>query len=437
MQSEKEPLLDGDATVVKAYPRRWLVLSVFSLIFAVNNAQWITFGPVADEIKCYYGTTDFWINSLSIVYMAGYIVLVAFAVWALDRFGLRDVMIGSVMVLAVGSWLRVIGSAPSMFWILLVGQSITSIPCTMLWSAPSMLSSLWFPPSQRATATTIAGAMSAQIGIVISLALSPAIINIATQKGGVPTCSGQGIIQNRLFYYLSGQAIFATALIPLTLWGVPEAPPLPPSKSRQQQQQQSPRVARKQLIAHIVDILKNKAFVVFLIASSVMVASTGTIITLYEQVLDQHFSPTNQQILYVGIIVQLSGIVAMFVVGRWVDFSKSFHGTIVCVYLFTTLSMAALTVVIGYQKNFFWVYVAIALSGAGSNSFLGLCYEYGVELTYPIPEEVSAGLLNGVSQVFAIVLIEVVSMLSTKYSLSGMWLLTALGAMGAILTVFI
>ena len=36
---------------------------------------------------------------------------------------------------------------------------------------------------------------------------------------------------------------------------------------------------------------------------------------------------------------------------------------------------------------------------AGTNSFLGLCYEYGVELTYPIPEEISAGLLNGVSQV--------------------------------------
>ena len=39
---------------------------------------------------------------------------------------------------------------------------------------------------------------------------------------------------------------------------------------------------------------------------------------------------------------------------------------------------------------------------AGSNSFLGLCYEYGVELTYPIPEEVSAGLLNGVSQVLVV-----------------------------------
>ena len=110
MQTEKGVDGNGASATVKAYPRRWLVLSIFSLIFAVNNAQWITFGPVADEIKCYYGTTDFWINSLAMVYMAGYVVLVAFAVWALDWFGLRNVMIGSAMVLAVGSWLRVIGS---------------------------------------------------------------------------------------------------------------------------------------------------------------------------------------------------------------------------------------------------------------------------------------------------------------------------------------
>lgn len=100
----------GTPATVKVYPRRWLVLAIFSLIFAVNNAQWITFGPVADEIKCYYRTTDFWINSLSMVYMAGYIVVVALAVWSLDRFGLRNVMIGSAMILALGSWLRVIGS---------------------------------------------------------------------------------------------------------------------------------------------------------------------------------------------------------------------------------------------------------------------------------------------------------------------------------------
>lgn len=219
MQSDKEPLLGG----VKAYPRRWVVLSVFSLTFAVNNAQWITFSPVADEIKCYYGTTDFWINSLSMVYMASYIVLVVFAVWALERFGLRNVMIGSTMILALGSWLRVIGSVPSMFWVLLVGHSITSIPCTMLWSAPSLLSSRWFPPSERATATTIAGTISAQFGVLVSLGLSPAIITMTAPSGSAATCGTHGewttSIQDRLFYYLSGQALFATLLLPLTIWG--------------------------------------------------------------------------------------------------------------------------------------------------------------------------------------------------------------------------
>ncbi len=40
------------------------------------------------------------------------------------------------------------------------------------------------------------------------------------------------------------------------------------------------------------------------------------------------------------------------------------------------------------------------ISRAGLSSYQGIAYEYAVEMTYPLPEATSAGLINVVSQVY-------------------------------------
>ena len=46
------------------------------------------------------------------------------------------------------------------FWLLMIGQFVLALNTTMVWNASSLLSCVWFPHKQRATATSITGAVA-------------------------------------------------------------------------------------------------------------------------------------------------------------------------------------------------------------------------------------------------------------------------------------
>ena len=54
-------------------------------------------------------------------------------------------------------------SDPGGFWFVLVGTTLASFTNTLEWSAPTMLSNTWFPPNERAIATTVFGALAPQV----------------------------------------------------------------------------------------------------------------------------------------------------------------------------------------------------------------------------------------------------------------------------------
>lgn len=56
---------------------------------------------------------------------------------------------------------------PHYFWLLLVGQGVSSVTNLIEWSAPSLVSAVWFPPNERAFATASVGATAPQVQIPI------------------------------------------------------------------------------------------------------------------------------------------------------------------------------------------------------------------------------------------------------------------------------
>ena len=117
------------------------------------------------------------------------------------------------------------------FWVLLTGQTIASLCNVLIWGAGSHLSEVWFPASERATATAISATISPQFGVLIGLALSPVLIH---QHDTTEVCGNEtytpppspalfadwsGNIHNRMFYYLLGQAIIALIILLLTIIG--------------------------------------------------------------------------------------------------------------------------------------------------------------------------------------------------------------------------
>ena len=104
----------GEASPVhgamRTYWWRWYVLAVFVAAIAVNNGIWISFSSIADVMRCYYETTNFWVNSLSMVFMATYLVFLVPGALLLSRLGLRATFVISVCANAAGACLRWAGS---------------------------------------------------------------------------------------------------------------------------------------------------------------------------------------------------------------------------------------------------------------------------------------------------------------------------------------
>ncbi len=114
-------------------------------------------------------------------------------------------------------------AGPDMFWLLLTGQMVASITNVFEWAAPSLLASVWFPLSERTTASALLGAISAQLGVLIGLVIGPFYVQnpntdyicnstIAVPRSSPAFLDWQGDIGSKMYYYLLGQAVFASII---------------------------------------------------------------------------------------------------------------------------------------------------------------------------------------------------------------------------------
>ena len=149
---------------LRTYWWRWWVLLVFVLNQLANNLQWITFAPVADIMRCYYGISNGLVNTLSIASAVITILLVVPASWSLSHYGLRFTILMSSGFTALGGALRIMGAGSMYFSLLMVGQIVSSFS-GIIEGSMTLLSETWFSSSERVTATAIAASVAPQVFI--------------------------------------------------------------------------------------------------------------------------------------------------------------------------------------------------------------------------------------------------------------------------------
>ena len=109
LRNEHTHLIDG-AQPIRTYWWRWTTLSIFVLNLGMFNCLWLTFAPIANVIQCYYNIGQFWVNSLSLVTMVMYVVLMFPSAWCLEKFGLRTTTVIASCATALGAGLRLAGT---------------------------------------------------------------------------------------------------------------------------------------------------------------------------------------------------------------------------------------------------------------------------------------------------------------------------------------
>ncbi|PWA28308.1 hypothetical protein CCH79_00019038 [Gambusia affinis] len=392
----------GRAPETRLYWRRFGVLAVFSLYSLVNAFQWIHYSIITNVFTRYYGVTSDKVDWLSMVYMVAYIPLIFPATWLLDRRGLRLTALLGAGLNCAGAWLKCASVSPDRFGVTVTAQVICSVAQVFILGLPSRIASVWFGPREVSTACATA-VLGNQLGTAIGFLLPPVLVP------NTPEDLERTVMKDK--------------------------PPLPPSQA----QAVLPGVplddySYKQ---SIINLIKNKAFVLLLITYGILTGSFYSVSTLLNQIILHYFQGQELNTGRIGLTLVLAGMVGSILCGLWLDHTKTYKVTTLVVYLLSFVGMLVFTFTLDLN-NIYLVFFTAGVLGFFMTGYLPLGFEFGVEITYPESEGTSSGLLNAFAQIFGIIFTLIQGRLTTAFDpLAGNVFLSAWILLGVILTALI
>jgi MFS family permease len=371
-------------TDFKVYGTRWVMLTIYMFMVAVNQLLWITFAPITGEATKYYGVSDLQIGILSMCFMIVYIVVSIPASWLIDKFGIR-IGVGTGAVFT-GIFGLVRGFAGNDYNWLLIAQIGIAIGQPFILNAITKLAARWFPMEERATAAGL-GTLSMYIGILLGMTLTPYLI-IGSGIGGM--------------LYIYGIISIVTAVVFIVL--IKENPPTAPCLPDQEE--------RSLVYDGFKQTLRTKDFIILMIIFFIGLGVFNAVTTWIEDILrPRGFSATQAGIT--GGLMIVGGIIGALFIPILSDHYKKRTPFIIIALTGATIGLAGVTFASSY-----WL---LLISGMVLGFFLlssgPIGFQYGAEITYPASEGTSNGMLLLMGQVSGIAFI--FGMDSFKSSLTG------------------
>lgn len=359
-------------TDYKVYGYRWVILSVFMIIIAVNQLLWITFAPITNEAVQLYGVSDLKIGILSMCFMIVYLVVSIPASWIIDTYGIRiGVGTGAVFTGLFGL-LR--GLVSSDYNLLLMAQIGIAIGQPFLLNSITKVAARWFPIEERATASGL-GTLSSYIGILTGMILTPLLVN------------GSDI--HRMLY-IYGILAFTSGLVFIVF--VRERPPVAPCRPDQEE--------RALALDGLKLIFKNKNFNWLMFIFFIGLGVFNAVTTWIENILRPRGFTSVQAGMTGGLMIA-GGILGALILPILSDHYRKRTPFIIIALAGATASLIGITV----ATNYF----ILLMSGTAFGFFLlssgPIGFQYGAEITYPISEGTSNGFLLLAGQLSGILFI--------------------------------
>ena len=142
----------------QVYGYRWVVLGIYGLCTGVIQLMWTTFFSITTDAWKYYGFTDATkgesaISLLSIIFMAGMIIVSIPSLAAFERFGFKKAVGFGVVLTGICALLRgLFGDSYTLVLVMTVGFAIAQ---PFLLNSPGLVAGKWFPERERATANSV------------------------------------------------------------------------------------------------------------------------------------------------------------------------------------------------------------------------------------------------------------------------------------------
>lgn len=429
---------DATNSIIEPTQKRYLILVLFCLHSMINGAQWIYLSSITSTLTDFYGVDSISVNWTSMVYMAAYIPLAVPASWLFDRIGMRTfVLIGSFGT-SFGSLIKCFSCQPDRFALLMTGQIIVACSQLFVLSVPPRLASVWFPDHQVALANAC-GVFGNQLGIALGFVVPQLVLGssalISNDVNNNNTTSQvqqqQQQIQQGLVYLFLGVAVFSALVSLLLMVLFDEAPAKPPGLARLRQIKQeaaalssavapSPESDAGMLRPSIQQLstgekstntfggllralLTDRSFVMLIIGYGLLVGVFYAISTALNQMLELKRADAALLAGRLGLVMVVAGMFGSVLAGYTLDKTHRYKLINSGLYLASLLAMFGFALAVELNQTLVY-YIAIVLLGFFMTGYLLIGFEMSNEITWPLPESLSAGLLNLAAQVFGVAL---------------------------------
>lgn len=371
-------------TNFKVYGYRWIMLSVYMLVVAVNQLMWITFAPITGDATIYYGVSDLKIGILSMCFMIVYLVVSIPASWIIDTYGIRIGVGIGVALTGIFGLLR--GLVSVNYNLLLLSQIGIAIGQPFILNAITKIAGRWFPIEERATASGL-GTLAMYIGILAGMVLTPYLV-IGSGIGGM--------------LYKYGVLSLTSAVVFIVF--AKERPLTAPCNA--DQEERALAIDGLKLIFRYKDF--NWLMFIFFIGLGVFNAVT----TWIENILSPRGFSAVQAGITGGLMI-IGGILGALIIPILSDHYRKRTIFIVIALAGATLGLIGIT----FATSYFILLASGMVFGFFLLSSGPIGFQYGAEITYPVSEGTSNGFLLLMGQVSGIAFI--FGMDSFKSSVTG------------------
>ena len=380
-----------NSSEIRVSPKRYFILFIFCLLSATNSFQWIMYSIIADTVRDYYEVPPIAIDSTSVIYMIVYIPLIFPSTFLLTKYGLRVTLLVGSFGNFIGSVIRCFSVSPTLFYVTLIGQTISGISQVFILNIPPHLSSIWFPNQEISTATAI-GVFGNQLGIAAGFVVPTYLVTKSALKS---------VVGSKLGILYEGTAIITFISFVLILFFFDEKPKYPPSIAAKKGSGSS---RNNSYSASLKSLFTDKPFMCLVISFGLESGVLYAISTLLNQIIGSSFPGKEQAAGDMGLIATVSGIFGATIAGVLLDKSHFYHLVTLVTYLCCILATAALVGFIQLSPTIWPMYLGAGIFGFFLTGYLPVGYEFAAEITFPEPEGTSAGLLNASAQIFGVLM---------------------------------
>lgn len=356
-------------TEFRVYNYRWIVLIVYMFIIIMNQLMWINFAAITSLSKEYYHVNDISIGMLSMSFMIVYIVVSIPASWIIDRYGIKTgIGLGAVLTGVFGIARALVGKD---YTLLLIMQTGLAIGQPFLLNAITKTAALWFPVKERATASGL-GTLAMYVGVLVSMLLTPFLVNARGMDG-------------MLMIY----GIFSVAAALVFLIFSREKPPTPPCPAEM--------VERSLVLDGLKETIRNKHFIWLFIVFFIGLGVFNSVTTWIEDIVKPRGFTTEDAGLTGGLMI-VGGILGALIMPYLSDRLKKRKRFVLIALSGAIAGLSGITFATGYillmSSSFILGFFLLSAGPIG--------FQYGAELTYPVSEGTSNGLLLLAGQISGI-----------------------------------